>query len=109
MMSKDFIVKVVVQLRNQFCILNKNKEICMALFHTDQNFFCIYITLCIILCITSACGSQVHGSTNTICHNDIYIAQWVNECDPLSTLDLTLRIFEVIKIVSYIQKQLVAI
>ena len=28
---------------------------------------------------------------NTVCHNDIWIAQWVkyvNKCDPLSTLDL---------------------
>ena len=37
-----------------------------------QNFFCSFITLC----ITSACGSQVHGSY--VCHNDIWIDQWVN-------------------------------
>ena len=63
--------KVWVQLRDQFYILNK--EICMALFHTDQNFFCIYITLCIILYITLACGSQVHGSY-------AHMSQWHLHC-----------------------------
>ena len=77
----------------------------MALFHIS--FFCIFITLC----ITSACGSQVHGSY--ICHNDICIDQWVNKCDPLSTLDLHdthfgMRIYEAIIIISH-TKQLVAI
>ena len=50
-----------------------------------QNFFCICI---IILCITSACGSQVHGSY--VWHYNIWIDQWINKCEPLSTLDLTL-------------------
>ena len=80
-MSRDFIVKKYVQLRDQFCILTRmNKS--MTLFYI--RIFSVFA----LLCNTSACQLQVHESY--VCHNDIWIAQWVNKCYPYSTQDLTL-------------------
>ena len=87
-MSRDFIVKKSVQWGTNSVSLQNWRNLYGIVSY--QNFFCIYITIC----ISSACGSQVH--VWVIC-----MSQWHLDCSvsqvgqqvwamPLSTVDLTL-------------------